>query len=271
MPKKKSNEDAATRATEKLKRLRGEIDAVDSELVRLIGRRSSLVRQVKQAKKVGDLPVHHPGREAQVLDRLLKRYRGAYPPGVVVRIWREIIAASVRLQNDFRVAAPAGAPWALALARSHFGDVTPVAESANPLAAVRAGRASAALLPWPGNGGAGLWWRRFALARPAEVSLIWTLPFVGDGGRQAAVVGRAQGAPSGDDLTWLVLDRALTARDTKGLRRIAQSGRLRLVERDGYISAADASRMAEDLKADAVYWMGSFPRPFGVVDNVEDG
>ncbi len=250
-----------------LAELRTAIDGVDGELLDLLGRRAALVQKVGKAKLGSDTVVHHPGREAQVLARLLGRHKGAYPAASVARIWREIIAASVRLQTDFRVATPANAPWATLFARQHFGEATPVAESANPLAAVHAGRASAAVLPWPGGGGAGLWWRRFALTRPEDVSVIWQLPFTGDARRAAMIVGRAHSAPSGQDRSWLVLEMDPARRNLPAMRRIAQSGRLRLMECDGYISAADATaRLASSRAVDAVHWLGAFPVPLDVLD-----
>lgn len=268
MAKKKKKKQAANAdsAAARLKDLRRDIDAVDRDLLKLLGRRAALVQKVGRAKQGGALPVHHPGREAQVLGRLLKRHRGAYPPAAILRIWREIIAASVRLQDDFTVAIPASAGWALPLARAHFGEVTPVAASSNPLSAVAAGRASAAVLSWPGGGGASLWWRRFALDRPDGLTVLWALPYVGTAARRAVVVGRAQSAPSGDDATWLALEGAAKANSPRGVRRIAQAGRLRLVERDGYISAADAASLTGDLKAAAVHWLGCFPKPLGALD-----
>ena len=242
--------------------LRQGIDAADRELLRLLDARAALVAKIGKTKEDDGQPVHHPAREAQLLRALVKRHKGAYPVESILRIWREIISASVRLQADFRVAVPAGSPDVAAVARAHYGDVTPVLEIANPLAAVRAGRATAAVLPLPGGGGAGLWWRRLAEARPDDVAVIWRLPFLAAGGPGACVVGRAKGAPSGDDCTWIGVEGALPAREPAGVRRIARSGRLRLVELDGYISASDAgSAWPKSRSADKIIWLGAFPRP----------
>ncbi len=248
--------------------LRKGIDAADRELLRLLGARAALVAKIGKAKQIHDQPVHQPAREAQLLRGLIERHKGGYPAASILRIWREIIAASVRLQTDFRVAIPANSPEIAALARAHYGEVTPIVERANPLAAVRAGRATAAVMPLPGGGGAGLWWRRFALARPDGLSVIWRLPFLGPAEPAACVVGRTRSAPSGPgnagDCTWLAVEGDPSAREPARVRRIARSGRLRLVELDGYISASDAeSAWPKSRSADKITWLGAFPRPLG--------
>ena len=50
-----------------LSQLRGEIDAIDEELVRLFCARMDIAAQVADYKKANNLPIHHPGRERAIL------------------------------------------------------------------------------------------------------------------------------------------------------------------------------------------------------------
>lgn len=270
---KKSAKAGKAGKADALAKLRKDIDRLDADLHKLIRKRAHLVSKVGAAKQQVDAPVHRPAREAQILRSLVKRHKGEFPPAALLAIWREIIAASVRLQSDFRVAVPARGAWQEALARGHFGAATPYVTSSNPLGALAQKRATAAILPAPGRTGAGLWWRRLGRAEFDGVQVLWRLPFAGDG-RSAYIVGRGLTGPSGDDLTWLMAEMPAEADDPAGMRTIAsyttRSKRgaagaptaLRLLESDGYISAADAAD-AVPGGAGPVHWLGAFPRPLG--------
>ena len=54
----------------KLKELRSEIDAIDSEIVRLLNDRLSLVLQVKETKKNLKIPIEDLGREQEILQNI---------------------------------------------------------------------------------------------------------------------------------------------------------------------------------------------------------
>ena len=139
---------------------RAEIDAIDDALHDLLMRRASLSAALAaQGMKAGGASFR-PGREAMILRRLLGRHAGPLPRGAVVRLWREMIASSLRQQSDFAVAVLAGAEM---LARGHFGLDTPLRAHATPalaLAALAAGEATVAVLPSPADGEAleVAWW-----------------------------------------------------------------------------------------------------------------
>ena len=94
-----------------LEDLRHGIDEIDDALHDLLMRRTEVVKQVLAIEGDGGSRIR-PGREAQVLRRLVARHRGAFPKPVVARIWRDIVAALTTLQGPFVVAvhAPAGGP-----------------------------------------------------------------------------------------------------------------------------------------------------------------
>ncbi len=93
----------------RLTALRGEIDTVDAELLRLLNRRARLsldVGQVKAGMSASGRPekIFDPQRERRVLDNLAEWNGGPLPTGHVEHIWREIFSASRALQRPLRVA-----------------------------------------------------------------------------------------------------------------------------------------------------------------------
>ncbi|WP_052401447.1 chorismate mutase [Muricoccus aerilatus] len=156
---------------------RTEIDAIDDALHDLLMRRASLSAALAaQGMKAGGASFR-PGREAMILRRLLGRHAGPLPRGAVVRLWREMIASSLRQQSDFAVAVLAGAEG---LARGHFGLDTPLRAHTTPalaLAALAAGEATVAVLPSPADGEASeaAWWTSLDAPR---LQVVAALPFL---------------------------------------------------------------------------------------------
>lgn len=139
--------------------MRAEFDSLDDALHDLLMRRSALSAALAAGRaKAG--PPFRPGREAMILRRLLARHAGPMAPALVVRVWREVIAASLRQQSPMPVAALAGTE---PLARGHFGLDAPLRVHATParvLAALSGGEATVAILPAPADGEAAdaAWW-----------------------------------------------------------------------------------------------------------------
>ncbi|ODV09464.1 MAG: chorismate mutase [Rubrivivax sp. SCN 70-15] len=90
--------------------LRGQIDAVDRELLALLNRRASLALAVGELKKREGSVVFRPEREAQVIDGLKAANPGPLGNASVAPIWREIMSACRSLETPTRVAylGPAG-------------------------------------------------------------------------------------------------------------------------------------------------------------------
>jgi chorismate mutase / prephenate dehydratase len=95
---------------EALPALRGQIDAVDRELLALLNRRASLALAVGELKKREGSVVFRPEREAQVIDGLKAVNPGPLGNASVAPIWREIMSACRALETPTRVAylGPAG-------------------------------------------------------------------------------------------------------------------------------------------------------------------
>ena len=245
----------------RLNDLRRGIDEIDTSIHDLLIRRSALVEEIAEAKG-DDGDILRPGREAQIIRRLLARHKGRFPEAAVARIWREIISASIALQGPFTVAlrdsdidGPIGQ-----LARAHFGAVAPILGQRSEGAVVQMvmeGRATVALLPLPGAGEGEPWWR--FLAHPGETTprIIARLPFVGlpsTPDHDALVIALADQEESGEDHSLLLLETreaisrtALKKRlDQTGFKREAQGiwdntsrQQLHLVEVDGWVAAGD--------------------------------
>lgn len=114
-----------------LSELRQQMDALDDQLHELLMERFALVGDIAAAKAGEPVPraiAMRPGREAQVLRRVLAQHRGALPAGVILKIWRELVSAATWLQGHYSVHVFSGAQADLFwdLARFYFGALTPM-------------------------------------------------------------------------------------------------------------------------------------------------
>lgn len=92
MPALAAAQTTTTTADQELAHFRSQIDAIDDQIVDLLSRRGSIVREVGRMKKRLSLPVAAPGREKQVLDRVgLRAARGPLPPELIQKIYKAII------------------------------------------------------------------------------------------------------------------------------------------------------------------------------------
>ncbi len=66
----------ATQDQETIDVYRREIDAVDTELLRLLNRRAVCAMEIGKLKRRHNLPIHVPSREQAVLSRLAERNTG---------------------------------------------------------------------------------------------------------------------------------------------------------------------------------------------------
>ena len=176
--------------SQELDQLRGELDRVDDALHDLLMARAEIVRKVAALRAQGKVALR-PGREAQIIRRLLGRNHGALPPANVVRVWREILACSLSMQTDFAVSVVGGG--LAAVAREHFGALTPVHLCPSPRAALellRQKRVTVALLPIGDGDDTGLlpdlmdglyvvarlpFWRERPAQTPAEAAWVVSL------------------------------------------------------------------------------------------------
>jgi chorismate mutase/prephenate dehydratase len=201
-----------------LDELRAKIDQVDDAVHDLLMYRAEVSRAIATAKQgtaEGTLaPAMRPAREAQILRRLLARHKGPMPARVVVRIWREIIAASLQSQAKFQLHVYAGENQRafIDLAQAYFGSQTPVRghnRASQVVHACAEDPDSLGVVPLPPAGDATAWWSQLAPAGQPGPRVIAKLPFVTDGEESplaAFALGAVEQEPTGDDTTLLRLE-----------------------------------------------------------------
>ena len=100
--------------------LRGQIDAIDAELLALLNRRAAAARRIGALK--GGVPAYRPERESEILRRVAAGRTGALPAVRAAAVFREIISACRGMEQAIGVAylGPQGTFSEQAL-RKHFG------------------------------------------------------------------------------------------------------------------------------------------------------
>jgi len=269
--------------------LRREIDEIDDEIHDLLMRRTKLVEAIGALKKSDGVPAIRPGREAKILRRLMGRHDGKFPRAQLVRIWRELLSGTTRLQVDFAVAVhvPEEAPGLWDIARDHYGSFTPMTAfgtASQVLRAVTEGGASVGVLPLPQEGDADPWWPHLVSVDPQTPRVIARLPFGLPGNARAGVlqalaIGRGAPEATGADLSLLVIDTSSEISRTR-LFSVLKSGGLEpnflaaaagpdaaanLIEFEGLISpeAAPLQKALVPLGSAVgrISFLGSYARP----------
>ena len=88
-----------TAGEEKVNNPRAEIDAIDSEILRLLNERADIALRVGAAKKVADTSLCDPNREREVLTRLCEENSGPFDEQSIANIFQRIIDESLQLQQ----------------------------------------------------------------------------------------------------------------------------------------------------------------------------
>jgi chorismate mutase/prephenate dehydratase len=86
-----------------MKQYRDQIDRIDSEIVRLIGQRAEIAREIASAKQKDNLPLYQPDREQQVYDKIAKLNPGIIDDDSLRNIYREIMSATLKLEGSIQV------------------------------------------------------------------------------------------------------------------------------------------------------------------------
>ncbi len=88
----------------KLKPLRDQIDAIDTQVIDLLNQRAKLAKDIGKIKEETNLPVFRPEREAQILKSIAERNKGPLVTENLQGIYREIMSACRALEKKIRVA-----------------------------------------------------------------------------------------------------------------------------------------------------------------------
>lgn len=131
--------------------LRQRIDALDTELLRLLNERATLAKEIGVIKNRASLPIYSPDREMKLLRSLIERSNGPLRPESIRAIYREIMSASLALENDIVIAClgPSGSSTHQT-ALSKFGSsvrYTPTESIAEVLAQVSTNEADCGVIP----------------------------------------------------------------------------------------------------------------------------
>ncbi len=87
-----------------LKKLRGKIDVLDKEIIRLLNSRAKIAGDIAGLKRDNGLSVYSPDREREVLKKLALLNKGPLSSGALEAIYREVMSASLSAHAPLRVA-----------------------------------------------------------------------------------------------------------------------------------------------------------------------
>jgi len=130
---------------------RSRINNLDHEILALLNQRTDAALHIGELKRQQDLPYFVPEREAQVLDRLVTLNRGPLPADALRAIWREVLSASLALENPLPVVyLGPPATYTHQAARARFGSSAafrPMRTIAEVFDEVERGRAEYGVVP----------------------------------------------------------------------------------------------------------------------------
>jgi len=217
--------------------LRRKIDKIDDQIHDLIMERTEVVKGVRDVK-VGQKIKIRPAREAKILYRLIGRHKGPFPKRELVRIWRELIVATLSFEGPFSVAVympesePSGetpgdrrsSRWNMA--RDHFGSYSQMSGHVTVrrvIEAVRSYKATVGILPLPEHDDEEPWWPYLASEGANAPKIVARLPFAGTpdergDGIEALVICPVTPEATGRDRTFLAIETT----DKVGIDRLAE-------------------------------------------------
>ena len=232
----------------KLKKMRDKLDEIDIEIQNMLAQRAHISLKIKNIKQTEEVKLK-PGREAQIIRALIERHNGHFPKLELVRIWREILSASLQIQGFLMLAVykPENQyddNWGyISSARGHFGSNTPITtfpSQRRVIEAILEDESTIGILPTPVRNEEDPWWRHLAVhgntakngttSKPARI--IAKLPFSaprtehGPSKSEAiecVVISKSEADPSGIDETYVVLDFSENIPDSRIDKRLAEN------------------------------------------------
>ena len=224
--------------------LRAKIDRIDEEVHRLLMERGTVIDALIRTKGTSRPgAAFRPGREADMMRRLVARHDGILPLATVEHIWREIITTFTRLQAPFDVAMDVNTePERMRdMARFYFGfsvNLEPLSGPAAVIAHVaETNDLGIIALRQPAEEGA--WWR--GLAAAAAPKVMGLVPYIASDGRPAGLPTLVISPPLADLTPPDLAVVAFTGKAPKGAVVLAEAGEERLAAvAAGHIAAGAA-------------------------------
>lgn len=136
---------------EELERLRKKIDEIDNQILELLNKRAQVVIEIAHIKRDKNAAFYFPEREMEILERLTSLNKGPFPNEALKVIYREVLSASLSLEEPLKVAClgPLATFTHLAASR-HFGSSAlflPVESIKDVFDAVESGKAAFGVVP----------------------------------------------------------------------------------------------------------------------------
>ena len=188
---------------------RKEIDAIDTEMVRLLRERSAIVAKVKQLKDAYWPSACHirPGREAQMHADMFARFKGS-PLGAQAgaEFWRLIISASTMIESPLKIVS---IPVTATLAQCYFSPLAQYEEATTTprlIDVLTHGRAEIACIPYEDHATIAS-----IMAALPTLRIFAYAPLVLKAGNapQALFIGNVTPEASGDDISYFLRGETL--------------------------------------------------------------
>ena len=90
----------AARVDRRIGEIRGRMDELDSELVRLLNERASCAKDIGRLKETVGMEVYQPEREIEVLKHVRSRNDGPLEADAITRLFERIIDEARRLERS---------------------------------------------------------------------------------------------------------------------------------------------------------------------------
>lgn len=109
--------------------LRQEIDAIDNQIIDLLGKRMQVINRVGELKKSNNEKFFiRSNREADMIKDLIKKSNSDFPKSAIVSIWRKIIASANMREQSLNIALhnPKNVSDYSYLLREYYYDAVPI-------------------------------------------------------------------------------------------------------------------------------------------------
>ena len=199
-----------------LAEFRGQIDAIDDQLMELLLARCEIVKQVGKLKERNGATGSfiRPKRESDMIKRIVAFFEGTdFPAESAAHMWRTIIGASLRMESPLNTAihCPAGSLVPFFIARDFFGSTVPSAvfpTAGSMLEAVEKNEHTIGVINQNEVSDLTPWWLHIALSE-VKLRIFTCIPFVQKLSGSAAnnpflAFGHVATEATGDDVSYLV-------------------------------------------------------------------